>query len=586
MLRLNLDQAELLDQLVLRRHAATISAVLAEAWPAMTERLKERWPAFVEAALQQGRQHGIADPQDLARYASLWCIWGPAFDAKPAFAWAAEIIADSRRPSPLKVHQLAHRTREELGKRQPVATSAAPVVTPAQFDAALARVDAQVGALAAAKAVFIEVEPRRAIKSCDLGAIDMMVAEVEGLQEYRHGATGWQRGAVAKLGLPPVHWTHAPDEPVQLAVPSNALRAGAAARLNLKIQTEAVCDPRVHPEVVHVSEQGRLGWKGRDAARLSLALYAPALAPATAGESAPGIAAEAPPDFQTVRISSCGLRDAGAPFGEVELALEVCASTQWLVEVRHPAWPALVLPANDQTVEVAVPATCRLQADGAPRDAALWQRRWVGLHGAFRDGMERLFNAWTRAFDGQATRLEVEASPLVGQAGVTWGWRRVDAANVAMRTHGVLDFIACALDLRFSGELTLGGARSRLRVSCKGRSELRMTLTQLGAEGAEGQDLKSAVRSWRFPFTLEIEPLASPDLVSLSAAPAAEPALGALVGECGLRPRPDGGGFQWFFALRVQALSVTLQTADPIVGSGRHTRELLPALTLVDWSAG
>src|ERR1700682_261094 len=119
MLRLNLDQGELLDQLVLRRHAATISGVLAEAWPAMTERLKERWPAFVEAALQQGRQHGIADPQDLARYARLWCIWGPAVDAKPAFAWAAEILADARRPSALKVHQLVHRSREELQRMKP-----------------------------------------------------------------------------------------------------------------------------------------------------------------------------------------------------------------------------------------------------------------------------------------------------------------------------------------------------------------------------------------------------------------------------------------------------------------------------------
>ncbi len=589
MLRLNLDQAELLEQLVLRRHAATIGAVLAEAWPAMTERLKERWPAFVEAALQQGRQHGIADPQDLARYASLWCIWGPAFDAKPAFAWAAEILADARRPSPLKVHQLAHRTRAELGKRQPVATSAAPVVTPAQFDAALARVDAQVGALAAARAVYTEVEPRRAIAACDVGAIDMTVAEVEGLQEYRHGATGWQRAAVAKLGLPPLHWTHAPDAPVRLAVPSNALRAGTAARLNLKVQTEAVCDPRVHPEVVHVSEQGRLAWRGRDAARLSLALYAPALPPSAAGAAPPGIAAAAAPDFQTVRVASCGLRDAGAPFGAVDLALEVYPATQWLVEVRHPAWPALVLPAGDQTVEVAAPANCSLQADGTPRDAALWQRQWTGLHGAFRDAMERLFNAWSRAFDGQATRLEVDASPLVGQAGITWGWRRVDAANVAMRTQGVLDFIACAIDLRLSGELALGGARARIRVACKGRSEWRGPLAQLGAEGAEGQDLKSALRSWRFPFTVDVEPLASPDLASLSAAPAADgapAALGALVGECGLRPRPDGAGFQWHFALRAEALTLALQTADPIVGTGRHVRELLPALQLVDWSAG
>lgn len=586
MLRLNLDQAELLDQLALRRHSATIGSVLAEAWPAMTERLKERWPEFVQAALQQGRQHGIADPRDLARYASLWCIWGPAFDAKPAFAWAAEILADSRRPSTLKVHQLAHRTREELQERQPAGPGAAPSVTLSQFDAALERVDKQVGALAAAKAVFPETVPRVPIKACDVTSVDMMVAEVENLQEYRHGPSGWQRVVVPKLGLAPVHWTRAPEEPAQLAVTSNALRAGPVARLNLKIQAEAVCGAGVHPEVVHVSAQGRLAWKGRDTARLSLALYALPVAAAAPAVPPPGIAAEAAPDFQTVHLASCGLRDAGAPFGDLDLALRVYPATQWLVEVRHPAWPAMQWPVTDQTAEGAPLATCRLQADGAPRDAAAWQLRWIGLHTAFREGMERLFNAWTRALDGRATRLEVEASPLVGQAGITWGWRRTGAAEVAMRTHGVLDFIACSLDLRLSGEISHGSARSRIRVACKGRSELRMTLAQLGAEGPEGQDLKSAARVWRFPFTIEVEPLASPDLVSLYAASAAEAALGAVEGVCGLRPRPDGAGLQWFFVLRTQPLSVALQSADPIVGSGRHARALLPALTLVDWSAG
>jgi hypothetical protein len=587
MLRLNLDQADLLDQLVVRRHAAAISGVLAEAWPQMTQRLGERWPAFVEAALQQGRQHGIAHPQDLARYASLWCIWGPGFDAKPSFAWAAEVLADSRRPAALKVHQLVHRSREEVGKLRPAAPGAPPVVTPAQFEAALEKVERQVGSLAAARAVFPEATPTRVpIVACDLATLDLMVAEVEGLQEYRHGPTGWQRAAVTPLGLSAVHWTRAPAEPLELAVPSRALRAGPVARLNLKVQAQAVCDPRVHPEVVHTGAQGRLAWKGRDTARLSLALYAPP--DAAVGEPGfPGVAAESQADVQRVRVGGCGLRDAGAPFGEAELAVRVVAATQWLVEVRHAAWPQMAWPAAERTIEAAPPATCKLQADGAPRDVAEWQRRWLALHGAFRDGMDKLFNAWNRAFDGQGTRLEVEASPLVGQGGITWGWRRVDASKVAMRTEGVLEFIAFAIDLQLVGELAHGGARSRIRVACKGRSELRMTLSQLGEEGPEGQDLKAAQRTWRFPCTLEVEPLASADLVSLFPAPlAAVTPVGAFVGECGLRPRPDGAGFQWFFALRTEPFVVSLQSADPIVGSGRLVRPLLPAMTLVDWSAG
>jgi hypothetical protein len=244
-------------------------------------------------------------------------------------------------------------------------------------------------------------------------------------------------------------------------------------------------------------------------------------------------------------------------------------------------------PVPDRTIEAAPPATCKLQADGASRDVPEWQRRWLTLHGAFREGMEKLFNAWTRAFDGQGTRLDVEASPLVGQGGVTWGWRRVDASSVAMRTEGVLEFIGCAIDLQMVGELAHGGARSRIRVACKGRSELRMTLAQVGEKGTEGQDLKAAQRTWRFPCTLEVESLASPDLVSLFPAPVTGDApVGALVGECGLRPRPDAAGFQWFCALRTEPIVVTLQTVDPIVGSGRLVRELVPAMTLVEWSAG
>ena len=67
MLRLTWEQFDRLEQLTLKRHAASISGVLAQTWPALTERLQDRWPAFVEAAVQQGRKHGLVDAGDLAR---------------------------------------------------------------------------------------------------------------------------------------------------------------------------------------------------------------------------------------------------------------------------------------------------------------------------------------------------------------------------------------------------------------------------------------------------------------------------------------------------------------------------------------
>ena len=592
MLRLTWDQFDRLEQLTLKRHAASISGVLAETWPALTERLQDRWPAFVEAAVQQGRKHGLLDARDLARYASLWCIWGPAFDAKPGFAWAAEILIDPRRGAALKLHQLAHRTREELQHRQAAAATSAPAagaaapLTTAQFEAALTGVDAKIGRLAAARAVFPTRETTATLKACDLGTIDMMVAEAENLQEYRYAANGWHRAAVPKLADAPVKWTRAPDVPVELAVASHALRGGAPARLNLRIETVAVCDPKVHPEVVHVGAEGRLAWKGRDTARLSLALYAPTAPPPEPNAAAPGIAAGAPFDLQTVRVASCGLRDAGAPFGDVALQVRVYEATQWLTEVRHPAWQPMLWPAPAPADAAAPGATCKLEKDGAPADAGAWQRAWIGLHGAFRSGLERLYNEWARVLDAQATRLEVEASPLVGQVGLSWGWRRNSASTVVMRTQGTLDLLALSLELRLSGELVDGTARSRIRIHCKGRSELRMTIAQLGDQATEGQDLKSILRTWRFPFTLEIEPLAGAEPATLSAAAVPLPITGALVGECGLRPRADGGGHQWFFALRVEPVTVVTETSDPVLGGARQTRKIFPPMTLVEWSAG
>ncbi len=584
MLRLGREQFELLEGIVLKRHAASISAVLAEAWPAMTELLQERWPAFVAAAVQQGRKHGFVDARDLARYASLWCIWGPAFDAKPAFAWAAEILVDGRRSAQLKLHQLVHRSREELQRQLPAAAGAAPVVTAAQLDAALGRVDVQVGALAAARSVFAVETAVAAVTPCDVASIDMMVAEAESLQQYRLAANGWQRVAAARANDPHVSWSRTPDAPVELAVTSHALRGGAPARLNLRVDAVAVCDARVHPEIVQVGAEGRLAWKGRDAARLSLALYAPSPSIVEPGAVLPGIAAETAFEAQTVRIASCGLRDAGAPFGDVALQLRVYPATQYLNELRHPAWPPMQWPGGAEAASPA--AVCTLEADGAAVDVAPWQRAWLQLHAAFRTGMERLYNEWARALDNQSPRLEVEASPLVGQAGFTWGWQRTAPAAVRMRTQGTLDLLAFAVDLRLSGELVSGPARARIRLHCKGRSELKMTVAALGSEAAEGQDLKSVLRTWRFPFTLEIEPLAGADPATLGASSGPSPIVGALVGECGLRPRADAAGVHWFFALRTEPVSVSTETSDPMFGAAREVRPMLPALVLVDWSAG
>jgi hypothetical protein len=581
MVRLSFDQVDAIETLLVKRRAATVNGLLGQAWPLVVERLKDRWPAFVEAALLQAHRHGADDVQDMALYASLWCIWGAAFEDKPGFEWAREIVADPRRGAALKVHQLLHRTREELAKRQPAGPTAAPVVTAAQFDAALRTVELQMAQVGEGRAIFPREEPRTLIKACDVQTIDLMVAEPDTLNEYRHLPVGWQRTALPRIEAPPVHWTRAPELPLALATTSFALRGGTPARLNLKVQAVAQCDPKVHPEVAHLSAQGLLAWKGRDTQRLSLALYA---LPPDPAAPAPGIAALTPVDVHRLSITACGHRDAGAPFGAPQLEVRVVPATQWLTELRHATWPALAWPGGTEAAP-RTPPVLRLEADGAARDASGWQRGWAELPAKVRAGLDKLFNAWLRAVENP--RLEVELSPLAGEAGITWGWRRTAPDTVAMRTVGRLDLIACAIDFRLGGELVHGGARARISVACKGGSELRTPIDELGGVAAiEGQDLKSMQRPFRFAFTIDVEPVAGPPLATLCVLPLAEGLSGAVAGEAGLKPRPDGAGFHWFFTLRSEPVTVTLQWSDPVLGTATIKRDLLPALALADWTAG
>jgi hypothetical protein len=41
------------------------------------------------------------------------------------------------------------------------------------------------------------------VKACDVGSVDMMVADAENPLEYRHAADGWQRLPAAPLNAPP-----------------------------------------------------------------------------------------------------------------------------------------------------------------------------------------------------------------------------------------------------------------------------------------------------------------------------------------------------------------------------------------------
>ncbi|MEO7151828.1 MAG: hypothetical protein ABIX46_09005, partial [Burkholderiaceae bacterium] len=123
-----------------------------------------------------------------------------------------------------------------------------------------------------------------------------------------------------------------------------------------------------------------------------------------------------------------------------------------------------------------------------------------------------------------------------------------------------------------------------LKVACQGRSALSAVL----AGDAEPATLLAGAHvAWRYPLQVELEPLAADGFATLALAAPAAPAAAAaaIVGDCGLRPRPDGIGWEWHYGLRIEPLVLATTLSDPLVGISQQSRALLPALTLVDWAA-
>jgi len=583
MLHLTPDQVEQIERLQLRRDAAALVQLLGEAWPDVAGQLQARWPAFVEAAMTRAHQLGLKQVAEQARYLSLCCLWGGSFESKHGFEWAAAICADAALSPTVRLHQLSHQSREELVRRQAGAAPASQAMSVAGFDKAIAAVEAGLARATLGRTIYLDQPLLARPQACDIATLSFAVAEPKPLQAYQGQDAVWRRADITPWSPAPEALSAPPDEPRVLQVLSRAAGAGASARLQLAVKMLAACAAH-HPEVRHASAAGRLTWQGADTARLSLTLHSPtpdaALAPG-------GIAHGEPPDLQTVSIASCGIRDAGAPLGSLELGLRVHAATQRLVEIRHGALPPLAWPVEGEPPKPpAVATACHLEADGQAEPAPAWLKAWQGLQPLARAGLEKLFIAWSRQMAGSSGRLEAELSPLLGQAAVTWGWQHEADGGIALRVQGAIDFAALVLDLRLTGELDWAGSRARVALRAQGRNDWRMGLDMHGETAAEGRGLAQAKTSWRHAFTLGVEAIANGDPALLSAGPLAEPLRGAVVGECGLRPRPDGRGQQWFYRLAIEPVHVSLLKQDPLGGTQRQRRELLPALTLIDWSAG
>jgi len=569
---------EALEQAAWSAFTQRLGEHLAGQWPAMPERLGERYDAFIDLAVQQAGKRGLQQAASVARFVNLWFVWGPAFHDKPGFEWAQGILAAPREREWLTVHQLVQRSMLEL-QRLPDAR-----VEPQALAAADGRVIDVFGPLGRQGRMRVPPEPPPARLACDLEAADLRVLDDGWHQEYRLEGEEWQRLPV--LMPAPLRVDAAHPMPALVALLSHQSGQGRQARLQVRLRTHAVCHADVHAGLSFSGPHGRWQWAGHETRAVS---WHVATRDQSLPASGPGtvIAEETSPEPQTLHIQTCGLRDEGEAIGPLKTKVSVWPAEQWWIELQRalPAQQAM-LPGTRPWARGAT--RCRVERDGATQDGTLLKGQFEdGLDGAAAVAVQKLAAAWEQLPGLSQARFDAMLAVLSGKMACTWGWRLgprgLDGAAL-MRLLALLEMQACEADLQFGGELAWRGSTSRVSLQLAGQAPLRARIERAAPESTLNEALKPALAAWRWPFTLQIEPLAG-DAGSLLQQ--VGPLTGALVGDAGLRSCTHGSsGWEWFASLRLEAVAAPLAVFDPLLGQSRATLALLPAMTLLDWSLG
>lgn len=609
MLRLSSEQYDWVLNLQRERLAQALGQLLKTQWPALAAKLGDRATAFVEAALQQAQRYELHEPSHAARYANLWCVWGPAFDDKPGFEWAPDILRDDHRSAAVKVQQMVLRSRDELLKRPGAG------VTPAQFDAADAATEALAAHAVAAPWIDGPAGVPQPRQVCDLSAFDLALGDSSWRQEYRLALSG-QAVLVHRAPVPAEPQRYRSDTPPlpgsplvprQVAVMATPPSQGHKAWLHLRCAADTVCDEAFHPRVELKSDQGGQVFEGKAARLVKLPLHTveefippqpptatAAAAVLTGKPGAPvltltpdgGLCRERPPRYLSITACTCGLRRAGAPLGRQEAVLSLFPADQWLLDLKPLPQPNWQWPAHGPR-EVAPPPLVRLERDGKALRTEAWQQGWRSLADAFVQGVDGWLTAMGRQEAVLNPHLDITPNLMHGLSVWTWGAREACTAEGSlgfMRAQGITRLVACGTELGLTGEIRAGGGHARLRMRSHGQALLHSDLLREQTEPPLAGLLSAVKVAWRHPFEVEVDALSHPDLVSLCEAPGSQ--LGALTGEAGLRPRPDGQGWQWYLVLKVEPAVLSLSAWDPVRGGQQFLQPLWPAQTLVDWSAG
>lgn len=554
-------------------------------WPAMPARLGERYPAFVDAAVDQGLRRGLQDGVAVARWVNLCFAWGPAFDEKPGFSWAADILSAPGRSAWLMVHQLVQHSLQELA-RQPGARLSPQDLLAA--DRRLVQAFADQGPRGASPDAA-EAPLPRALLACDLDVVALRQTEQVPLSHYRLDGDVWSRAREAALAPLRVDLQHALPARLHLLSPMQ----GQPASLHIHSQAHASCDSAHHPLLRCTGPLAASSLAGQDSRAAELE-FVPRPQPGPPSGPATLVAEETAPEYYKLEWESCGLRDAGPVLGPLSTLLSVWPACRWWAEFQRAEPPMQALlgtPGSDGRPSVKAwqrgNTRARIERDGQTQDAlALRQAFEAGLDGASALAIERLARAWAQVAEVHEATLDAGWGHLLGRAALSWGWHSLalDAAP-SMRVLGRLDLQAAQIDLTLRGTLQWGEALARLELRCAGRTPLALALRQEGTAPALGEQISACASvAWRFPFDASLTPMAGPGgaLLQLDG-----PIDGALVGMAGLRPNTHGGsGFEWFAETRLEALRLPLALTDPLTGHRQGHIELLPSQPLLAWSLG
>jgi len=553
-----------------------LTAALAPFWPDLYSKLGERAEDYIEAASRKAVRYLIADEAAVARYVNLCCGLGPNFEDKPENEWALALLSDERLDEWVKVHQLVFRGSVEVGRRPGSGRTTA---------AQIALADKALIDLHDAKRRFFDREaPGLARVACDLEAVDIRLLEIDWRSEYQNVEGQWQLTS-APLAKPSVRMGPGLPAPELLCVLTHAAKAGPAARLQIRLLSHSRCLQERHPLVSYAGSHGLSQWRGHLAQAVSWYVYA-LPSPLASRQAHFALMEEPVPDAALLRTTSCGLRDEGLPTGALETYVWAYPADQWLLSMQRDGGEELKWPRTGgaQTDFAAGNTRCRLERDGIPLPSSAWVENFQdGLQQNLCSGLDQLFLVWQRTM--QNASMSATVALLAGQSTLTWGWREGAHGLVGrpmMRAVGDFD-LNNKIHLELNGEVDVGVTRTKVRLHVQGNAALKKLFTRESETPTLIDAFLSSVTHWQFKFQLEFDPVAVEQAALWREA---GPCTGFVVGQAGLRPRANGGGWQWYVRMRIEPVSVTICVFDPVLGQTHRTLFLLPGVDLIDWSTG